>query len=191
MKYNKVRIGDCCTIEKKSISPQKGIYYSCFSLPAFDNQKTPEYIDGSAIKSSKYILENNTILFNKLNPKFRRVWNIHSLENYDNPICSTEFLPLKCNENINQDYLYYYISSPQFTQLMDGIKTGTSNSQQRIDWKLFLNQMISLPNLELQTKISSMLKIIDEKIELNAEINKNLSYHKKAKSKKNRAFVKI
>ena len=174
-KFETKTIGDCCDITKKTIRPEKGQVYTCFSLPAFDNSNTPEILNGEEIKSSKFVLDENTILFNKLNPKFRRVWNIHSLEKYENTICSTEFLPLKAKANIEQDYLYYYVSSPYFTRLMDGIRTGTSNSQQRIDWKQFLREPINVPSLPIQRKVVSLLRNIDKKIELNNAINKNLA----------------
>lgn len=173
-KFETKTIGDCCDIIKKSIHPEKEQVYTCFSLPAFDNSNTPEILNGEEIKSSKFVLDENTILFNKLNPKFRRVWNIHSLEKYENTICSTEFLPLKAKTNIEQDYLYYYVSSPYFTRLMDGIRTGTSNSQQRIDWKQFLREPINVPSLPIQRKVVSLLRNIDKKIELNNAINNNL-----------------
>jgi len=182
MKYEfeTMTIGDCCDIIKKSIYPEKGQVYTCFSLPAFDNSNTPEILNGEEIKSSKFVLDENTILFNKLNPKFRRVWNIHSLEKYENTICSTEFLPLKAKANIEQDYLYYYISSPYFTRLMDGIRTGTSNSQQRIDWKQFLREQINVPSLPIQRKVVSLLSNIDKKIKLNNKINNNLEQQAQA-----------
>lgn len=173
--WQKATIGDCCYIEKNSINPVQGNEYTCFSLPAFDNSKQPEILNGEDIKSAKFVLTENTILFNKLNPKFRRVWNIHSLGSTGNTICSTEFLPLKTAENVWQDFLYYYIYSNEFTKLMDGIKTGTSNSQQRIDWRLFLRQPILLPDIKTQKKIARCLKMLDDKIELNNEINKNLA----------------
>lgn len=179
-KWEECTIGDCCTISKKIIQPKAGIQYTCFSLPAFDNGKHPEIIDGKAIKSAKFLLTANTILFNKLNPKFRRVWNIHSLNETNITVCSTEYLPLKVKNTINQDFLYYYISSPYFTNLMDGIKTGTSNSQQRIDWKLFLKEPILLPSLDIQERVISILRNIDDKIELNNAINNNLEQQAQA-----------
>ncbi|MFR7871525.1 MAG: restriction endonuclease subunit S [Fenollaria timonensis] len=173
--WEKLFINDCCKIEKQSIKPKKGEKYICYSLPAFDNSKTPEVLDGEEIKSSKFVLSENTILFNKLNPKFRRVWNVHSLETTENTICSTEFLPLKVNETIEQDFLYYYISSPYFTKLMNRIRTGTSNSQQRIDWRRFLQEPIMVPSINIQKKIALFFKNIDDKIELNNKVNNNLA----------------
>ena len=176
---NKVSIGDFCEIKKITIKPIPNNSYICYSLPAFDNAKTPECVDGKDIKSSKFQLDPNTILFNKLNPKFRRVWNIKELNERENNVCSTEFLPLKIKKGIDQDFLYYYLYSPYFTSLMDGIKSGTSNSQQRIDWKLFLRQEVLLPPYEIQCKISSILRNIDGKIELNNAINNNLEQQAK------------
>ena len=173
--WKNITIGDCCNIEKQSIMPISGNTFVCYSLPAFDNSKKPEILDGKDIKSSKFVLTENTILFNKLNPKFRRVWNIHSLMEQENTICSTEFLPLKTSIGVEQDFLYYYVSSPSFTDLMDGLKTGTSNSQQRIDWKRFLQEKILLPPLEEQKKIASVLRALDDKIATNTKINDNLA----------------
>lgn len=174
-KWETRTIGDCCVIEKKSINPEHGKLYSCYSLPGFDNSKTPELLFGEDIKSSKLVLQENTILFNKLNPKFRRVWNIHSLNHADNCICSTEFLPLRVKEDVDQDFLFYYISSPAFTNLMDGIRTGTSNSQQRIDWRRFLQEPIKLPDISTQKQSVSILCDIDRRIKTNEKINENLA----------------
>lgn len=173
--WKKCIIGDCCTINKTSICPEAGKIYTCFSLPAFDNSKKPEVLNGEDIKSSKFLLTENTILFNKLNPKFRRVWNIHALNEEYTTICSTEFLPLKVNDGVCQDFLYYYIYSPQFTALMDSIRTGTSSSQQRIDWKRFLKEPIMIPSFDFQCRIASILSMLDDRIELNNVINDNLA----------------
>ena len=173
--WSNLTIGDCCSVEKQSIKPKIGVEYTCYSLPSFDNSKKPEHLDGKDIKSSKLNVSSNTILFNKLNPKFRRVWNLHSLEETKNNICSTEFFLLNTKEIVNQDYLYYYMSSPFFTKMMDGIRTGTSNSQQRIDWRLFLQQPILVPSLDEQVIIASFLRALDDKIQINESINENLA----------------
>ena len=102
------------------------------------------------------------------------------MEETKNNICSTEFLPLKTKEIVNQDYLYYYMSSPFFTKMMDGIRTGTSNSQQRIDWRLFLQQPILVPSLDEQVIIASFLRALDDKIQINESINENLTEQTRA-----------
>ncbi|MEA4836491.1 MAG: hypothetical protein VB133_15385 [Anaeromusa sp.] len=108
--YNEVKLGDVCEITKRSINPQKNPQktYKHFSLPAFDNAKRPEIQLGEEIKSNKIIVENGTILFNKLNVRFKRIWNI-DLDNIDDDcVCSTEYIPLKPT----QVYKNYFGSTP-------------------------------------------------------------------------------
>ncbi len=165
MKYKKIR--DCCSVEKDSIMPNAGTEYTLYSLPAFDADKTPEVVDGSMIKSGKFNLSSNTILFNKLNVHFRRIWNIHDLDT-ENNICSTEFIPLKANESvITQDYLYYNLLSEQLNETMYANRTGTSSSQQRISPDTLLDYEIGVPDLNYQKKAASILRAIDDKIAMN------------------------
>lgn len=67
MKCNSARIGDVASFRKVSIKPDAGTIYHCYSLPAFDNARKPEILDGSEILSNKLHIENGDILVNKLN----------------------------------------------------------------------------------------------------------------------------
>lgn len=168
------KIGDICSVEKVSIKPKAETIYALYSLPAFDNEKQPEIVLGEEIKSSKLIMSSNSILFNKLNVHFRRVWNIEELE-YDNSICSTEFLPLKMKcADVMQRYLYYILTSQRVTQSMYGERRGTSGSQQRIAPETLLEYEIPIYSMEDQQIIVSLLSDIDERILLNKKISNNL-----------------
>ena len=68
MGYRTVRIGDVATFRKESIKPVEGVTYHCYSLPAFDNAKTPEVLNGSEILSNKLKIETGDILV-RLCPK--------------------------------------------------------------------------------------------------------------------------
>lgn len=168
------RIGDFCSVSKQTVKPQSGITYTLYSLPAFDNDMKPEVLDGDDIKSSKLGVTNNTILFNKLNVQFRRVWNIGQLYTLNN-ICSTEFLPLKIkNASIDQNYLYYILTSKELTQAMYGARRGTSGSQQRIAPETLLDYEIPVFPRDYQVKASSFLCDFDERIYLGKRIKDNL-----------------
>ena len=171
MEYKK--IGDICHSVKKSVKPIESQRYNLYSLPAFDNSKTPELIIGSDIKSSKLVVDGDTILFNKLNVKYKRVWNLHEVPPLS--LASTEFIPLKTNEGINQDYLYYCLISETLTSQLHASRKGTSNSQQRIDQNILFSQFVPVPDYDVQTKIAQFLLNIDNKIKNNNEINDNLS----------------
>ena len=128
---------------------------------------------GQEIKSNKFSIQNNTILFNKLNVRFKRVWNIKELK-HSNNICSTEFFPLSVKGDVEQDFLYYYLISDHITEVLKKSLSGTSSSHQRIDLNLFLQLPINLPSITDQRKIAGILSALDSKIENNNKINANL-----------------
>lgn len=164
------RIGELCSISKKSIMPRAGTTYTLYSLPSYDNDMTPEVVDGDEIKSSKFQLTDNTILYNKLNVQFKRIWNVGELFT-ENNVCSTEFLPLKIKgENILQDYLYYVLRTDALTQAMYGARRGTSGSQQRIAPETLLDFEIPVFPMEEQRKIANFLRDLDDRIFANRNI---------------------
>ena len=171
MKYN---LGDIVEVEKKTINPQKtpSDYYCVYSLPGFDNGKTPERLTGSKILSNKIIINrDNYILFNKLNLKFKRVWRFKN--DGGNNVCSTEFLPLYTinNDKVDLDYLYYSLVNDGFYARLVGQNSGTSNSHQRIHKEDLLSMEIDLPDLEVQQKTVRILSALDQKIESNCKQN--------------------
>ncbi|WP_251230203.1 restriction endonuclease subunit S [Adlercreutzia aquisgranensis] len=168
----RVRLGDVVKVVKRGVKPEPGIVYRHYSLPAFDNGMRPEKVDGDTIRSSKLVVFPNTILMNKLNVRFKRVWPV--LECNDRSIASTEFMPLKV-EGADYWYIYYYLISPALTSLIEGMRTGTSGSHQRIDASSFLGIQIDLPSLKNQEAIGRILRAFDEKIELNNRINDYLA----------------
>ena len=174
MNYKK--IGELCHSLKKSVKPDSDTTYNVFSLPAFDDNMKPEELSGSEIKSNKFKVFEDTILFNKLNVKYRRIWNIHKLTTSNN-ISSTEFIPLVAENDVDQDYLYHCLRSDDVTFAMHAARKGTSNSQQRIDEGILFSYEIPVPSFEEQRKIASILNSIDERIKVNEEINDNLSLY--------------
>lgn len=172
MKHS-MRIKDIVTFVSKSINPQQGSIYHLYSLPSFDEGKIPETLDGADIQSNKYNVPDRCILFNKLNVRFKRVWQIDNKESHK--LCSTEFLPLVVNEKIvDFQYCYYLLISDKITNYLCGQNTNTSGSHKRITPDNFLNIEINLPKMSIQKQIGKTLSALDHKIELNRQINDNL-----------------
>ena len=168
------KIKDIVKLATTSIVPLAQERYHLYSLPSFDNNQTREELDGSEIQSNKYTVPDKCILFNKLNVRFKRVWRIDNID--DNKICSTEFLPLVVDENkVDYQYCYYLLISNQITNYLCGQNANTSGSHKRIDPTDFLNiELPTLPAMEEQKHIASILADIDQKIALNRAINDNL-----------------
>lgn len=169
MKCNSARIGNVASFRKVSIKPDAGTIYHCYSLPAFDNARKPEILDGSEILSNKLHIENGDILVNKLNMRFKRIWPINSLQ--ANSVCSTEFVPLCPNEKVDRNYLLYILMSDDFTNALSGMRTGTSGSHQRVKPEWILDYKFPLPSIEKQRRIGSFLSSLDQKIAINTKLN--------------------
>ena len=172
--WRECKLKDVCKYERISINPQKYkiLQFVHYSFPAFDNNKTPEIQFGGQIKSSKYIVKKGYILYNKLNVRFKRIWNIN-FETPENSICSSEFLPILAKK-CNQDYLYYFLCSDELTDTMANSNTGTSGSHQRIDPNFLMKYDILLPPLPEQKAIAEVLSSLDDKIDLLTRQNKTL-----------------
>jgi len=171
--WRTVKLGEVCSFNKTIMDPLPNCEYRYYSFPAFDNDKHAEIVSGDEIKSSKFLIESGDILYNKLNVKFKRVWNI-DFEVDNNSICSTEFIPIQASK-IDRDFLYYFLISPTFTNAMVSVSTGSSNSHQRVDIDYIKNYEMLIPSdLEIQKRIADILKTIDNKIEICKSIIVNL-----------------
>ena len=104
-------IKDIAKTTAKNIIPTNNIVYKYYSLPSVSKNKS--YIEeyGNNILSSKYIINHNCILVNKLNPLDSRVIFI---PNEDNQICSTEFIVLQQENNFLRSYIYSTLCSEHF-----------------------------------------------------------------------------
>ncbi|MCI5680692.1 MAG: restriction endonuclease subunit S [Bacteroidales bacterium] len=168
-----MKIKDICRLVTKSSKPSEDIVYHLYSLPAFDEQQQYEEIQGCKIQSNKWEVPNKCILFNKLNVRFKRVWRINST--YENKLASTEFLPLVVDENIvDYQYFYYLLISDTITNYLCGQNSNTSGSHKRIEPSDFLDIEVQLPPMDRQQEIGRILGDIDNKINLNRQINQNL-----------------
>ncbi len=162
-----MKLRNICKIVTDSINPkkQKNKLFELYSLPAFDDFKRPENVYGSDIESNKYLVPEKTILFNKLNVRFKRIWRITN-NNQDNKICSTEFLPIIVDEKIADfDYVYFLLMSDQVTEYLCAPTTNTSGSHKRIDPDFLLDMEISLPELDEQVRVARKLKTLDDEVQ--------------------------
>ncbi|MCI1958407.1 MAG: restriction endonuclease subunit S [Clostridia bacterium] len=87
---------------------------------------------------------------------------------------STEFIVLREIENISDKNFIYYLSiSPEFRNVAIKSMVGSSG-RQRVQQRVLEDMEFDFPSLPEQRAIASILSVLDDKIELNNKINKNL-----------------
>lgn len=87
---------------------------------------------------------------------------------------STEYFVLRAKEKVMDPYyLYYLVTTSAFRKVAIKSMTGTSG-RQRAQKEAIENFNLDLPSLIEQKRIAYKLKILDDKIALNKQINANL-----------------
>ena len=128
-----------------------------FSVPAYDDSGKPELINANNIGSSKNVTRPGDVLFCKMNPRINRVWIIDEVKTKYS-LCSSEFLPLVPNEQINPKFLSYILKSPYFQQYAKQKAKAATKSRERVNPKEVLEIPILYPEkVELQSTIATDL----------------------------------
>ena len=129
-----------------------------------------EYIDDETQKEiSRYIVSKGDILISVVGT----IGLVGIVGNTLDGANQTENCDRLTNfKNIDRDFLYYYLVSPLGQgEIAKGIVGAV---QPKLPLKNIQDFTIRLPSLQTQKKIASVLSALDDKIEKNTEINKNL-----------------
>ena len=86
---------------------------------------------------------------------------------------STEFIVLRAKENIDERFLYYLSISPEFRKQAISLMEGTSGRKRVNENALKISDFL-IPDFEEQRKIANILSAIDDKIQINNQINQEL-----------------
>lgn len=87
---------------------------------------------------------------------------------------STEYIVLRAKEGVSDsDYIYYLSTSPKLRDIAIQSMVGSSG-RQRVQQDVLEKAELHIPPLDEQKKIVGILSALDDKIELNNKINRNL-----------------
>lgn len=172
------QIKDICTSVYSGGTPKSTVseYYSSYGIPWLNTKEinfnrifdTEKYITQAGYDSSaaKWV-EKNAVIVAMYGATAGKSC-ITKIRLTTNQAC--------CNLIINEkvaDYLYvYYYLKYKYTEL-SGLANG--GAQQNLNSQIIKEFPISIPSLEVQKKISSVLASLDDKIESNQQINRNLA----------------
>lgn len=86
---------------------------------------------------------------------------------------STEYIVFRAREGVDENFVYYLISSPLVREPAIKSMVGSSG-RQRVQTDVVQSITVMVPTLEEQKAIAGILKLLDDKIAVNRKINDNL-----------------
>lgn len=117
--------------------------------------------------------KNGDVLVSNIRPYFKKIWQAE----YDGG-CSNDVLVFVPKPNTDKDFLYYVLADDDFFTYSMATSKGTK--MPRGDKTSIMQYEVPLIDLQVQKKIASVLKALDERIKLNNEINNNLEQQTQA-----------
>ena len=136
-------------------------------------KKDTKRVDSSQYEKYKKPLTNRTLLVS-INGTLGNV----GMYNSEKIILGKSACYFNVKEFVDKDFIYYVVSSPIFRQYLEHSATGTTIKN--ISLKQMREYDFLLPPIEEQKQISSVLKMIDEKIKNNRRVNENLEQQAQA-----------
>lgn len=178
------KLGDICTKIGSGATPRGGkeAYFETEEYSLIRSQNVLDFsfsTNGLAFISEQQanelknvVIEKDDILLNITGDSVTRVCQVPD-----------KILPARVNQHvaiirgnasvINQKYLKYYLLEPSFKSYMLGMSSSgaTRNALTKV---MIENFKIEIPDLATQTQIAQILTSLDDKIELNLQMNQTL-----------------
>lgn len=139
-------------ISTENMLPNKGGITQATSLPVQEHTQA---------------FMKNDVLVSNIRPYFKKIW----FATFDGG-CSNDVLVFRAKKGINSRFLHYVLANDSFFNYSMATSKGTK--MPRGDKKAIMAYEVPKLSYKYQVKIADILEIIDNKIELNKKINKNL-----------------
>lgn len=135
----------------------------CRDIPSFE---ITEYNGGTKFRNGDTVMARITPCLE--NGKTAKV---NFLEDGEVGFGSTEYIVFRAIDGItDEDYLYYLVCSPVVRDIAIKSMVGSSG-RQRVQTDVVKSIEIELPSFDIQKRIGSLLKSLDDKIAINNRIN--------------------
>ncbi|MGX0245468.1 restriction endonuclease subunit S [Staphylococcus hominis] len=165
------KLKDIASHKKETFNPKKSeeVTVKHFSLPAYDNEEQAIEEEVNKIKSNKWIINNNCVLFSKMNPDTKRIW-LPVIDNKKLNVASSEFVVMESPNNKINSFIYNICLNPQFIDYLKANTTGSTNSRQRVkptiavNYKLAVEDSIVKKYSEIITPYMEEMKILRSEI---------------------------
>ena len=154
--------------------------------PKYDDSGSYFFINGNNLENGKIVIRSTTKKVNTEEAlKHRKSLSERTIlvsingtigntarYNFEPCILGKSACYLNVSDGVDVDFIYYVVSNQQFKDTITRLATGTTIKN--VSLETMRNYEFLMPSLKSQKKISGILKSIDDKIELNRQINDNL-----------------
>ena len=145
-------------ISTENMIPNKGGITSASSLPTIT--QTQAFFAGD-------------ILVSNIRPYFKKIWFAEC-----DGGCSNDVLVFRAKDGVNKRFLYYVLADDAFFNY--SMMTSKGTKMPRGDKVSIMKYEVPVFSYEEQRKIAGILEVLDRKIKLNTELNKNLEQQAQA-----------
>ena len=144
-------------ISTENLLPNKGGITEATSIPT-----------GNVVRYDK-----GNILISNIRPYFKKIWLADKSGG-----CSADVLCIQSNDKVTSKFLYYLLSQQSF---FDYVMAGAKGCKMpRGDKSHIMEWDVNIPDIDEQKRIADFLSSLDDKIELNRQINDNLEQQAQA-----------
>ena len=155
--------------------------------PKYDDNGTVYFINGNNLDNGKINIKSTTKKVSEEEAaKYRKNLTERTLfvsingtlgnvakYNNENCILGKSACYFNVLESFDIDFIYYIIANNNFRNTISQLATGTTIKN--VSLETMRNYTFFAPNIFTQKKISKILRSLDDKIELNRQINDNLT----------------
>jgi len=136
----------------------------------FTHQNLPFVSEADTKRLSKYILIEGDIVFSRVGSIDR---NVYVDKNHEGWMFSGRCIRVRADKNkVNTRYLSYYFKQNSFKKMMMNLAVGATMPS--LNTKIMNSIELDLLSRENQDKIANILSAIDDKIQINNQINQEL-----------------
>jgi type I restriction enzyme S subunit len=166
--WGKVKLIDVAHFAKEKISTEEISLRNYISTENMLPEKNGVLV-AEKLPAVKKITEfqQGDILFSNIRTYFKKVW----FASFDGG-ASNDVLVIRAKEIVDNKFLYYVLSDDKFIQY--SVSTSKGTKMPRGDKNAIMNYEFFLPPLSTQKKIARILSALDDKIELNRQMNRTL-----------------
>lgn len=170
------KLGDLVEINKNSINKN----YSFDEIEYLDTSSVTQnrFSELQRLKLSeapsraKRVVNENDIVYSTVRPILRHYGIAKNIN--PNTVASTGFAVLTAKK-IDPNFLYYYLTTDEIVHFLNGVAEANTTTFPAFNASLFENIEVTIPDsIPTQRQIAQILSSLDDKIELNLQMNQTL-----------------